>query len=305
MLHKFTKSSLLFILFFLFIVYRAPAQTTDSLRQKLLFIISGKNAVVGISITGNNAKDTLSINGDQHFPMQSVFKFHIALAMLSEIDKKHFSFNQEIKIGKKELLPNLYSPIRDAYPNGTTLPLSEILAYTVSKSDNAGCDVLLRLLGGPKAVEEYFIKNNFKDVSVKFNEEIQQNNWELQFQNWTTPKSSNNVLSSFYYNRKKLLSKKSHDFIWRTMKETETGKDRLKEQLPKTAVVCHKTGSSGTNKEGISAAVNDIGVVFLPNGQHYFISVFVTNSKEDAATNEKIIADISKATWNYFTSNTK
>ena len=48
-----------------------------------------------------------------------------------------------------------------------------------------------------------------------------------------------------------------------------------------------------------------IGIVFLPNRQHFFISVFVTNSNEDAGTNEKIIADISKATWDYFTGKTK
>jgi beta-lactamase class A len=46
--------------------------------------------------------------------------------------------------------------------------------------------------------------------------------------------------------------------------------------------------------------VNDIGIVFLPNGKHFFISVFVTNSKENADTNEKIIADVAKATWDYF-----
>ena len=84
------------------------------------------------------------------------------------------------------------------------------------------------------------------------------------------------------------------------MKGTETGKARLKGLLPKNTIVAHKTGTSGANKEGLTAAVNDIGIVFLPNGQHYFISVFVTKSTENAETNEKIIADISKATWNYF-----
>ena len=70
-------------------------------------------------------------------------------------------------------------------------------------------------------------------------------------------------------------------------------------------IVAHKTGSSGTNKEGLTAAVNDIGIVFLPNGKHFFISVFVTNSKENAETNEKIIADIAKATYDFYTATIK
>jgi len=297
-----TKIFQLTISLILFVFIHTSAQTTDSLRQVIQKIISTKSVIVGISIIGNNRQDTLSINGERHFPMQSVFKFHIALTVLSQIDKGKLTFNQKIKIDKKDLLPNLYSPIRDDYPNGATLPISKILEYTVSESDNVGCEVLLRLIGGAKVVEDYFTKNNFKDISIKVNEEEQQANWELQFQNWTTPKAANETLASFYYNKKKLLSKKSYNFIWKVMKETETGKKRLKGQLPENTIVAHKTGSSGANKEGITAAVNDIGIVFLPNGQHYFISVFVTNSKENADTNEKIIADVSKATWDYFTS---
>lgn len=291
---------------FLFVTNQTFAQSKDALQQKIQQIVSTKNAVVGVSIVGNNGKDKISINGEKRFPMQSVFKFHIGLLMLSEIDKGKFSLDQKIKIQKKDLLPDLYSPIRDKYPEGATLTIAEILEYTVSQSDNAGCDTLLRLLGGPQAVENYFVKNKFKDISIKINEEVMQNNWDLQFQNWTTPKAANKVLESFYDNKKKLLSPKSYDFIWKVMRETSTGKNRLKGQLPEGTVVAHKTGWSGTNKTtGITAAVNDIGIVFLPNGQHFFISVFVTDSKEDAETNEKIIADIAKATWDYFLTKTK
>ena len=285
--------------------YHIAGQTTGDLRQKIQQIISVKQAVAGVSITGNNGRDTLSVNGDGHFPMQSVFKFHIALAVLSLVDEGKLSLDQKIKIEKKDLLPGLYSPIRDKYPDGTTLPLSKILAYAVSESDNAGCDVLLRLVGGPQAVEAYFMKNNFKDISIKINEETQQADWNLQFQNWTTPKAANEALERFYYNRNKLLSKKSYDFIWKIMKETETGKNRIKGQLPGNTVVAHKTGTSGTNKEGLTAAVNDMGIVFLPGGRYFFISVFVTSSTENTGSNEKIIADISKAAWDYFTGNKK
>ena len=65
------------------------------------------------------------------------------------------------------------------------------------------------------------------------------------------------------------------------------------------AVVAHKTGTSAT-QNGVTAATNDAGIVTLPNGKHYAISVFVSDSKEDEATNEKIIADISKKVWDYF-----
>ena len=301
MIRRFQFATLIFTV----ISAQTFAQTTDALRKKIQQIASSKNAIVGVAIMGNNGRDTISLNAERHYPMQSVFKFHIALAVLSQIDEGKFWLDQKIAIQKKDLLPNLYSPIRDDYPNGASLPISKILAYTVSSSDNVGCEVLLRLIGGPKVVDDYFIKNNIKDVSIKFNEEEQQANWDLQIQNWTTPIAANKTLATFYYNRQKLLSKKNYDFIWKLMKKTETGESRLRGQLPKGTIVAHKTGSSGTNKEGLTAAVNDIGIIFLPNGQYFFISVFVTNSKENAATNEKIIADIGKAAWDYFIGKTR
>ncbi|MEX0363013.1 MAG: serine hydrolase, partial [Allomuricauda sp.] len=93
----------------------------------------------------------------------------------------------------------------------------------------------------------------------------------------------------------------SYDFIWNIMKGTKTGKKRLRGHLPEETIVAHKTGWSGKHKEtGITAAVNNIGIVFLPNGEHFTISVFVTESSESLEANEKIIADISKAAWDYF-----
>ncbi|WP_109852210.1 class A beta-lactamase, subclass A2 [Aquimarina sp. AU58] len=288
-------------LIFLIIFTQGYSQEIETLRQEIENIINSKNAVVGVAINGMETTDTLSINGQRHFPMQSVFKFPIALTILSEIDKGNLSLEQKIDIKKSELLPGLWSPIRKKYPEGGTLTVAEIMKYTVALSDNVGCDVLLKLLGEPQTVENYFSNLGFKDFSVKINEETMQNNWDLQFLNWTTPKETNKILATFYKNSNGLLSKESHEFVWSVMKGTKTGKNRLRGQLPKETIVAHKTGWSGAHKEtGITAAVNNIGIVFLPNGKYFTISVFITESVESFETNEKMISDISKVTWDYF-----
>ncbi len=292
-----------FVVFCLIGLMQGYSQKMELLRQEIQGIIDAKNVKVGVAISGREVSDTLSINGQAHFPMQSVFKFPIALAILAEVDKGNLSLDQKMEIKKSELLPGLWSPIREKYPEGAVLSLAEILKYTVALSDNVGCDALLRLLGNPQMVEKHFSKLNFKDFAVKINEETMQNNWDLQFLNWTTPKEANNILETFYANKNGLLSSESHEFIWDVMKSTGTGKNRLRGQLPKQTVVAHKTGWSGAHKEtGITAAVNDIGIVFLPNGDYFVISVFITESSESLETNEKIISDISKLTWDYFMS---
>ncbi|MDY3511498.1 class A beta-lactamase, subclass A2 [Riemerella anatipestifer] len=285
----------------------AQSDKTNLLRNKIEQIVSDKNAVVGVSIIGNNGKDTLSLHGDRRFPMQSVFKFHIALAVLSEIDKGNLSLDQKIKIDKDELLPeDFWSPLRDENPNGGIFTIEKLIQYSVSHSDNTACDVLIRLIGTPKTVEKYIRKSGINDIQITFNEKDMQAKWENMFQNWTTPKAASETLKLFYDNKNSLLSKSSYDFFWETNKETTTGKNRIRGQLPAETIVAHKTGSSGTNKEtGITAAVNNIGIVFLPNGEHFIISVFVSESKENFDTNEKIIADIAKATYDFYTAPTK
>ena len=83
------------------------------------------------------------------------------------------------------------------------------------------------------------------------------------------------------------------------MTNTVTGPNKIKGLLPKGTLVAHKTGYSGA-KDGVVAATNDIGVVQLPNGEAFAIAVFVTNSRENEKTNDGLIAQISKAAWDYF-----
>jgi len=286
---------------------KRTSDKTEILREKIKQIVSDKKALVGVSIIGNNYKDTISLHGDKRFPMQSVFKFHIALAVLSEIDKGNISLDQKIEIPKEALLPqDFWSPLRDENPNGGTFTIKKLIQYTVSHSDNTACDILIRTIGTPKTVEQYVKKCGIKEIQITFNEEQMQSKWENMFQNWTTPKAASETLKLFYENKNNLLSKRSYDFFWQTNKETTTGKNRIKGHLPTETIVAHKTGWSGTNKEtGITAAVNNIGIVFLPNGEHFIISVFVSESKENFETNEKIIADIAKATYDFYATSDK
>ena len=83
------------------------------------------------------------------------------------------------------------------------------------------------------------------------------------------------------------------------MIRTSTGDKRLKGLIPSSADVAHKTGTSGT-RNGITPGTNDAGIITLPDGKHFAIAVFVSDSRESNAVNERIIAEITKAVWDYF-----
>ncbi len=243
----------------------------------------------------------LTINGDKHLPMQSVYKFHVALAILSEVYKNQFTFTQKMHIRKSDMLTGLHSPMRDAYPNGDVdLPLADIIRYMVADSDGSACDYLFRLLGGPERVDAFIHQLGIRDVAIRTTEEMMQakGNWDVQYANWTTPTAMLSLLELFYQRR--ILSASSHNFLWKVLVETTTGQNRLRKLLPAGTTVAHKTGTSVTNSNGLTGAVNDVGFITLPTGKHIAISVFITNSTETMATNERLIADIAKLAYDHF-----
>ncbi len=286
---------LFLIIFTTFISIQVFAQT--DLRQKLVQIIATKKADVGVSILNLDNGDTININGSKHYPMISVFKFHIALTILNKVDKGELSLNQKLFIKKSELLENTWSPFREKYPEGdVSITLKEALIWTISVSDNNLCDILIRLVGGVKTVDNFI---NNPDFIIRNDEEAMHKNWDAQFLNTITPNFSNQLLRRFF--EKQLLTQKSTKFLYKTMVTTSVGQNRIKGELPQKVEVAHRTGSSFTNDVGLTGAINDIGIVKLPNGKYFIISVFVHNTTETFKDGEKIIAELSKATWDYYT----
>ncbi|HJP63173.1 MAG TPA: class A beta-lactamase, subclass A2 [Mucilaginibacter sp.] len=289
---KIFSFCLLFVVSFLNV---AQAQDKELLNQ-IKTISADSKGIVGVSILGLESRDTLNYNAQSRLVMHSVFKFPIAMTVLNLVDKGKYKLNQKIKIRKGDMLPaKMYSPLRDKYPDGAEIPLSEILGYMVSQSDNTACDFLLKKIGGPKVVNDYIHSLGVKGISIVASETDMASAWEVQYTNWAKPAELVHLLDIFYSG--KALSKESNDFLMKIMLATTTGPNRLRGLLPKDAVIAHKTGTSPTNAEGLSPATNDIGIITLPNGKHIAIVVMVCNSKADEATRDTVIAKIAKAAW--------
>jgi len=269
----------------------------ENLRKEIENLVHTVNGSVGVGVKHLESGDTLTIQGKDHFPMQSVYKFHLAMAVLADVDQGKVSMDQKVFIRKEEFIPNTVSPIADKYPDGNVaLTISELLSYTVSTSDNNGCDILFKLVGGPKKVEAYIRGLGVRDVAIVNTEREMHKDWDAQFNNWTTPQGMVKLLDLFY--QKKILSPQSRDFLVKIMEQTATGKKRIKGHLPAGAVVAHKTGMGG-NDEVISA-MNDVGVVTLPSGGHFAIALFVTNPKDSIEAVETVMAKISKLVFDHY-----
>jgi beta-lactamase class A len=265
----FTFALLLFVATFY-------GQPTHLLEKEINQIIANKKADVGVAILGIEDNFSLQINGNKQYPLLSVFKFHLALAVLDKVDKGTLSLDQKITVKERDLLENTWSPFLKKYgKRDTQITMREALQWTISHSDNNICDVLIAKIGGINAINEFL---NSPHLILKNNEKQMHESWDAEFVNTTTPNYTAKLLKDFFEN--KIVSNQATHFLYKTMVETSVGLKRIKGQLPTNTEVAHRTGSSSTNAQGLTGAINDIGIVQLPNGKHMVIVVFVHNTTE-------------------------
>lgn len=272
----------------------------ENLRKQIDAIATHAKAHIGVAAILLETGDTISYRGNEHYPMQSVYKFPISMAILHQVDLGTYKLDQPITWTEKDIMPKGHSPIRDAHPHGATMSLREISAWNIKESDGTACDILLRLLGGAAKADAYVKSLGIKDINIATNEKVQQSNDTTQYRNWATPIAMAQLYKRFYLDKGQLLSKTSHDVLLKDLVESGPGAKRIKGQLPAGTVVAHKTGTSGT-RNGFTAATNDTGVITLPNGKHLALVVFVSDAKGSDAEREGFIASIAKAVYDHYT----
>ena len=80
------------------------------------------------------------------------------------------------------------------------------------------------------------------------------------------------------------------------MTESNNPDDRILGLLPKGTIVAHKTGTGGT-QNGLTSALNDVGIITMPNGNHVVIAVLVGDSTGNHQDRAGTIAKIAKAVF--------
>ena len=278
----------------------ATAHSPVALREQFERISAGARGRAGAAAVLLETGESAAFHPDGRFPMQSVYKMPIGMAVLRDVDRGRLALEQKVIVASGDLVPvALHSPIRDKYPRGgVELSVRELLRYMVADSDGTACDALLRLAGGPERVTAYLRGLGVNGIVVATSEKEMAASDDVQYRNWATPKAMVELLAAFQKGRG--LSPASRALLMQFMTETGTGPRRLKGLLPAGTVVAHKTGTSGTAK-GLTRATNDAGLITLPDGRHLAVAVFVADSKANTDARERVIAEIARAAWDYWT----
>lgn len=273
------------------------AQNFDILQERLDRYVSGKQASIGICVIADS-KDTVSVNSSKMFPMMSVFKFPAAMAFSRQCQKQDLSFEDSTCIDLKKLPADTYSPMLKDFCDKDSVALTYIslLDYSLSKSDNNACDIILEKTGGPEAVDSFLDSLGFSDINILWTEDDMHKDMNRFFENNATPVAMACLLDYFDTECNDPFSMQ----IKTLMENCKTGTDRLAAPLQNTqAVLGHKTGTGGRMPDGKTVGINDAGYVHLPDGRRYVIAVFITDSDYTAEETSAIIAGISETVYNF------
>lgn len=268
------------------------SRSVCSLQDELERYVAAKDATIGIGVI-IDGRDTVAVNGHRAFPMLSVYKFPITVA-LGELSRTNaVTTPSNIVLSDSVMCPGTYSPMHEKYAGQypMTVSVDEVIRYALQLSDNNASDILLNLAGGAEKVDSTLRDMGIEGIAVKTTEREMYADPQRCYDNHTTPLAMASLADRF--------DRESHDpyslMIKGHMENCETGTDRLARPVREAgATIGHKTGTGFVLPDGKLMAVNDAGYVRLPDGRRYAIAVFVENSAYSMAETEALIADISK-----------
>jgi len=277
----------------------AAQPNINVLRERLQSVIAPHRATVGVGMINIENGDTLTINNEHYYPMQSTYKFPLALAVLHEVEQGRLALDQKVHIPAEEMRQDTWSPMQDKFgTHATDKTVDELLYYAVSGSDNIACDALFKLAGGARKGNDYIHDLGIKDIAIVGTERQMHANWMMQYNNWCKPYAMSQLLKGFYEGRY-LNEQNTHQLMGYMIASTNSDK-RIKGKLPADVVVAHKTGTSGFNDTGFSGACNDVAIITLSHQRHIALTVFVSDTRESLEEQERLIAMIAKEVYEYY-----
>ena len=99
-------------------------------------IAARTDGVVGAAALRLDSGDLVSLRGDERFPLASVCKLPIAMAILAMVADGNLRLDQEIEIPRYDVVPSV-SPIADRWlKDEKRFRLDEMIRLMIARSDN-------------------------------------------------------------------------------------------------------------------------------------------------------------------------
>lgn len=307
-------------------ILAAPSEpglaTVQAEIQRIGIAAEGEVGVAAWRLDGRGPR--VLLNADEPFPMASTFKVAVAGAVLAKVDAGILKIETVVPIDNARYVESDVIANGLIHP-GVNLSIHNLLELMLTRSDNTATDVLTAIAGGTKQVTGWVRGQGINDLRVDrdtagilrdffgmapgtFSEALSaarkadpkledrgshpNTSFDNDARDTSSPNAMAELLTKIFTGR--ALSATSTKLLIETMERCHTGDDRIRARLPQGTAVADKTGTLG-------GSVNDVGVITLPNGNGQIVcAIFVKKSDLPFAAREKVIADISRAIYDYF-----
>lgn len=294
----------------------------DGLAEAVAAQAREAGGTVGVHALHLPSGRAFSMEAETRFPMASVYKLPIALAVLGAVDDGRISLDEPLAVEEGDFRRGMGVPARERFRAGGSVRLEEALRLMVSESDNTATDLLLRRIGGPAAVRTKLASLGLSGVRVDRTEirmaadgegvtdlpagerctpeeyerrraavsEEARREAARRFlsdpRDTATPAGTTALLARLVAGE--LLSAPSTARLLGWMRDSPTGTRRIRAGAPAGSVVHDKTGTHWSG-------ANDVGVVELPDrAGRLLLAVFVKGSDRKLAEQEDAIAGITR-----------
>jgi beta-lactamase class A len=293
-----------------------------SLREKLEDVLSESSATFGVVVKHLETGEEVQIRADQYFQMASTFKVPILAALFRDIDAGRLSLDQRYRLSDDDLVPG--SGVLKEFLPGADVALRDLATLMIIVSDNLGTDKVLEVVGIER-VDAYMKELGLEQISIK------QDCWDLLSRgagmagekkgaegfhkmmaafkttnlnadndifrespenNTATPADLSRLLEMI--GTGKLASQAACDGILDIMKRQQL-RNRIPYFLPDRTEVACKSGTLGH-------VVNDIGIVYLPEGKGAFTITALSSGNASMKDGEQVIARLARAAYDHFVS---
>ena len=222
----------------------------------------------------------VQFRGYEPVPAASVIKLPVLLAYFNHVDRNIMRFDS----------PVVYMEIHRAGgagglqygPSGQVFPANEMARQMIQLSDNTATNIMISYLGGSGLVNQQLQDMGLRKTHI--------NNWlpDLEGTNKISMYEMATILQNIQTSP--MMSEQSRMQALEILKGTRNRR-LLPALLPEGTEIAHKTGDIGT-------ALGDAGMIYLPNGQHYVLSMQVTRPFNDYTARD-IIQKASQIIYNH------
>ncbi len=245
----------------------------SGLRQQLFAVARPDKGRIGVAALDLSTGQTVSILGDQSFPMASTSKIAIAATFLAGVDKGIYRLDAKYPL----MIPVASRPFSTSVAPvkpGMELTARSLIELMITRSDNTATDAMLKAVGGPAEVTKWMRGKGFqrfridRDIATLVRDDGEFDPATgADLRDSTPPDEMVRLIAGLY--KGEWLSGDSTDVVIGAMTRTVTGSRRIKAGLPSGTNFGHKTGT-------LNNTASDVGFVEMPDGRVIAMAIYVT-----------------------------